>query len=271
MAQMLSRNLGYSLKNIPISSRNCYLKSLISQTESFLKRLRWRVFWYTTSDENTPHNPKENFKHVFKSDRTPPQHHLLANFESDMYSLIGNIKFKNSQNEFQDQINKDIKELKSGGRVIVEADKTSNLYHVSPDYYRKLLHENVTKNYKVAPQGTQESINKRTNIIAEKIGVNDRMECYSESPCFVSLKDHKENFYTNPTCRLINPAKTNLGSVSKEILERIIVEVKNRTNFNQWKSTFDVLDWFKNIGSLKKHDSLSLTSRNFTHPYQQNF
>ena len=100
-----------------------------------------------------PQNPNENFKHIFKSDKTPPQNYFLANFESDMYSLIGNIKFKNSKNEFQDQMNKDIKELKSGGKVIVEADKTSNLYHVSPEHYRKLLHENVTKNYKAALQG----------------------------------------------------------------------------------------------------------------------
>ena len=223
---MIPRNLGYSLKNIPIPSRNCYLKSLISQTESFLKRLRWRVFWYNSKNENESKNLEENRKFGFKSDRTPPQHHLLTNFESDMYTMIGNIKFKHSQNEFQDQMSNDIKNLKSGGKIIVEADKTSNLYHVTADFYRKLLHENVTKNYKTAPEGTQHNINRRTNIMAEKIGINDRMECYSESPCFISLKDHKQKFNSNPTCRLINPTKTNLGGVSKEKLEPIIGETK---------------------------------------------
>ena len=89
------------------------------------------------------------------------------------------------------------------------------------------------------------------------------MECYSESPCFVSLKDHKEKFYSNPTCRLINPAKTNLGSVSKEMLERVVREVKNKTNFNQWKSTYDVLNWFKNLGPVKKARFLKFDIQEF--------
>ena len=46
MANMIKFNLGYSLKNIPIPPRNSYLKTLIVQTENFIKRLRWRVFWH---------------------------------------------------------------------------------------------------------------------------------------------------------------------------------------------------------------------------------
>ncbi len=35
---------------------------------------------------------------------------------------------------------------------------------------------------------------------------------------FISLKDHKENFENNPKCRLINPAKSESGKLSKIIL-----------------------------------------------------
>jgi hypothetical protein len=38
---------------------------------------------------------------------------------------------------------------------------------------------------------------------------------------FVTLKDHKENFDTNPKCRLLNPSKSELGKVSKVVLDRI--------------------------------------------------
>ena len=34
-------------------------------------------------------------------------------------------------------------------------------------------------------------------------------------------KDHKPNFGSNPKCRLINPTKTEIGKISKQILERI--------------------------------------------------
>ena len=45
---------------------------------------------------------------------------------------------------------------------------------------------------------------------------------------FVTLKDHKENFDTNPKCRLLNPSKSELGKVSKVVLDRI--NDGNRTN-----------------------------------------
>ena len=77
------------------------------------------------------------------------------------------------------------------------------------------------------------------------------------------LSLQKENFHSNPTFRLTNSTKTNLGSVSKEILERIIGEIKDKTNLNQWKSTHDVIDWFKNLGTLKKARFLKFDIQEF--------
>ena len=42
-----------------------------------------------------------------------------------------------------------------------------------------------------------------------------------ESNCFFTLKDHKENFQNNPTVRLINSAKNEIGRISKVILDKI--------------------------------------------------
>ena len=44
-------------------------------------------------------------------------------------------------------------------------------------------------------------------------------------------------FRENPTCRLINPCKPEMGKASKKILSRVVAEVKKKTQFNQWKST----------------------------------
>ena len=78
------------------------------------------------------------------------------------------------------------------------------------------------------------------------------MEQYTETSCFITLKDHKENFSSHPKCRLINPAKSNLGKVSKSILEKITSNVKVKTGAHLWKSTGDVITWFKSLKNLKK-------------------
>ena len=60
------------------------------------------------------------------------------------------------------------------------------------------------------------------------------MECYASHPAFITIKDHKPNFRNNTKCRLINPAKNELGLVSKNHLEKIIVNIANTINVNQW-------------------------------------
>ena len=52
------------------------------------------------------------------------------------------------------------------------------------------------------------------------------MECFTEAECYVTVKDHKEGFPGRIKFRLINPAKTDVGVVSKHILQRITTEVK---------------------------------------------
>ena len=53
------------------------------------------------------------------------------------------------------------------------------------------------------------------------VNVADRMDVIANKNAFVTLKDHKENFASNPKCRLINPAKTELRIISKKYLENI--------------------------------------------------
>ena len=69
---------------------------------------------------------------------------------------------------------------------------------------------------------------------------------------FITLKDHKENFENNPKCRLINPAKIELGKVSKHILEKINKSIREATKVNQWHNSDDVIKWFDNIPNKSK-------------------
>ena len=66
------------------------------------------------------------------------------------------------------------------------------------------------------------------------------------------LKDHKPNFTNNPTARLINPSKPELGRISREILQRINSTILKKSSLMQWKKTSDVLQWFKDLKNKEK-------------------
>ena len=86
-------NLGYSLKNIPIPSQKEYLNLLISQTEKFMKRMRWKLFFYKQKSVNAKSRvDAQNFG--FKSIKTPPSDTELKSFEEDLRLLLKNVKFK---------------------------------------------------------------------------------------------------------------------------------------------------------------------------------
>ena len=51
----------------------------------------------------------------------------------------------------------------------------------------------------------------------------------------VQLKDHQQNFSSNPRCRLINPAKNEIGKIIKYFLERLNSKVRDLSSVNQWQ------------------------------------
>ena len=111
------------------------------------------------------------------------------------------------------------------------------------------MHNSITSTYKKADEKVIDDINLEAKELATSLNIEDRMECLAKQQVFITLKDHKENFKNNPTCRLINPAKSEMGLVSKQILERIITEIRSTTLLNQWKNTSSVKKWFKNISN----------------------
>jgi hypothetical protein len=118
---------------------------------------------------------------------------------------------------------------------------------MNPDNYKKVLHENVTKTYKKIDENIAVNIEKRSKIITEKLGLDDRIETTAKKEPFITIKDHKPNFNTNPKYRLINPTKAEIGKISKCILDRINKNVLQQTGVNIWRNTADVINWFKSI------------------------
>ena len=171
----------------------------------------------------------------------------LKRFEEDMYSIIQNISFTKHTNDFQRKLKTDIRDIRSSAKVFVPADRSTNLYEISTDSYKRLHQISINKSYKKCNADIKSEIDSEARTIASSLNLADRIEKFAEKDSFITLKDHKENFQNHPTCRLINPAKSEMGHISKTLLERIVSKVAEQSGLNQWRNTSVVIDWFKQI------------------------
>lgn len=140
--------------------------------------------------------------------------------------MIQSIEFENRVDKFQKDLSADITKIRKDDRLFVPADKTTNFYKLHPKAYNDLLAKNITKDYKKADNETEKQYTLENKLIAEKLDLCDRIEQTAKTPAFITLKDHKPNFLNKPTCRLINPCKSQIGKISKQILERINVKIR---------------------------------------------
>lgn len=234
----------YSLKNIPIPSEKEYIEKLIDTTEQFCKRLRWRVYFYL----NPEHRSGVMETYGFKSRKSPPSLPELLNFEKRLSDMIRDIKLRPILCNCQQKLKTDAKQtINATDKLIISADKTTNHYKLDAKDYNRLLHNNVTKDYKKANEQQVSDMTQTMKTIAEDLQLDDRIMKTAKKPAFITLKDHKDNFDNNPTCRLINPTKPEIGKISKRLLENIIKDVTKATKANLWKSTQEVTSWFDDI------------------------
>ena len=143
----------------------------------------------------------------------------------------------------------EVKRINGSNKVIVNADKTGNKFEVQPSDYKKLLHNNITQDYKLDTGNKLADINKDTQKYARALEIEDGMECHSKSNAFITIKDHKQEFPNSIKCRVINPASNNLGKVSKWILDKVNHACRDVSRVNQWRSTQEVLQWFSHVHS----------------------
>ena len=57
--------------------------------------------------------------------------------------------------------------------------------------------------------------------------------------------------YIHPKYKLVNPAKSEIGIVSKHYIDQTNKSIREKLNVNQWISTQAVITWFKNIKSKR--------------------
>ena len=265
-------HLDHSLKNIPIPTEKEYTKFLVIKIEHFLRRLRWRMIFIldsiakaenasrivedTVVDEAKPvmdetsSEPFSNFG--FKSESKPRFVPELAAFEKDLLNIPKILEFENvKRTPLQDDLSKFLKKLNQTNEVLVHADKTRNMYRMKVNEYKKVLNNNISKEYRKSSEVDVQGVNSDTAEIAKKLKLDQRMEVFTTSEAYLLVKDHKEHFPNKVAVRLINPCKTDLGRVSKVILQQLISDLNTVIQQNQWRSSQNVLDWFKSIKGKK--------------------
>ena len=61
----------------------------------------------------------------------------------------------------------------------------------------------------------------------------------------------------------MNPAKNELGRISKTILDKIDVNLHNLLHLNQWKNTQGVIGWFKGIDNKQYYKFIMFDIKDF--------
>ena len=138
--------IGYSTKNIPLPSQNDFLQRLIEKTEQFLRRMRWKAYFFlnpavSTSSKNT---------YGFKSTKNPPPVDELKEFEDDMLKMVQSTKFIQVNNHFLIKLKNDTDHIKKETKLLIAA-VTTNFYKLEPSKYNDLQEQNITKSYKKGP------------------------------------------------------------------------------------------------------------------------
>ena len=146
--------------------------------------------------------------------------------------MIQGIAYKDVKCQFQQVLKNDIASVKNEDRLFVKAVKSTNFYKLDAPEYNRLLNDNATKTYRKADTKFISNIDDEAKFISKVLNIDDRVESMAMKEAFITLKDQKENFANRPTCRLINPLKSEVGRISKQILEDINLKLVNATKVN---------------------------------------
>ena len=119
-----------SKKNISLPSEKQHKLQLISKVESVTKRMRWKAMQFIGKlDQNRTET------YGFKTNKCPPAIEDLSEFQSALASMIKNIQFRPVRNNFLAKLKNDMKEIKYMDELLVNVDKSANIYKFSKDQY----------------------------------------------------------------------------------------------------------------------------------------
>ena len=163
------------------------------------------------------------------------------------------MKFRRRSKPFLASLKDEIKKINQKKELIISADKTNNHYLVTTEEYKDLVNKEIHKKYKKAVPEKVKKVDSEHAKTAAELELDDRIFKTAPRDCFITLKDHKPDFPTNPKVRLINPCKPEVGKIAMQIVDNIVKQIRAKDNsLKQAISTGEVIEWFKSIDD-KKH------------------
>ena len=101
--------------------------------------MRWRAHFFLNPNETR--NSKETYG--FNTLYAPPPIKELKTFQDGMIEIARNLKFRKiTNNQLQDKLKDDLKNIKKEDKIIVAADKTRNFYKMDVQKYKEHLNNN---------------------------------------------------------------------------------------------------------------------------------
>ena len=91
--------------------------------------------------------------------------------------MISIIKFRPIRNKFLSKLNEDVKTIKNTSELLINVDKSSNIYKMTKEDYKKHLENNITKTYIISNRNKIKTINRDAKKIAKKLEVRISMFC----------------------------------------------------------------------------------------------
>ena len=148
----------YSLNNIPMHSWKLYKINLYDQTNKFIERLRLKAHFFELDNNSNyrPYNTNNYYK--FPTSTYAPFNKKVSRFAGKLLNIVDKVEFKKFNSNFQSKLRTDIKAIQKSKYIYTFADKTINVYQYRPEEHKKLLHDNITKDYKKASSNTLETI-----------------------------------------------------------------------------------------------------------------
>ena len=114
--------------------------------------------------------------------------------------MVKIVEFNKKRDKFHAQLKNYTGKIKQCPDILVFSDKANNIYKMNTKDYQKLFKENTTVAYKKAPVKLEKPSNSEAKIITKKLEISDRIDYSARFPAYITLKDHKENFLSKPTC-----------------------------------------------------------------------
>ena len=227
----------FSEKDIPLPTTKDFQMTMIRASEDLIRRLRWKVAFATGRVTVNSVTEKYGF-------RSPKPIKELKEFEDGLLEIVKQCDTNSKVTPFLAKLRAESNRIKSDGKMFVSADKTVNIYKVGTEVYQNLVNKEVNADYKKASVNSVKKVEEAEKKLVSDLGLSDRVFQSKKKKAYITLKDHKDNFANNPKARLINPAKTEVGKISKIKLDSMIREIRTKTLLKSWRATNDTLCWF---------------------------